>query len=324
VETWAGAQLRNRVVVLRPARVYSLRGRLIDQSTGEPLGAAQVALRTADEIHEDVFRPRDVHPARGTFEFEGLARGDYELLVTRRGLTPALPMAVKVEVRGELEDVRDFVVPEWVSLPGRVVRPAARRMMFMAGARTLVNVAAVTGAAGELTAAPDPDGRFEVRYLPPGTYKVSVEPEELHSLERVLLGQRDVTTEPFEVTGGMEVGLFVHLAPGGAEVSGRALRGEEEAAPRAQVIFVPEDERKRGRRDLVYTGRADESGEWSLGPVAPGVYRVFCFERRSTLDPHGPEFWKKHAPQGTRVNIPTGGVVRFDLRAARNSGGTGD
>ncbi len=316
VETWAGAQLRNRVIVLRRTRVYPLRGRLIDRETGEPLTAARVALRTADELHEDVFRPRDVNPRTGAFEFPGLAPGEYELLITRIGMTPALPMVMKVEVSGELSEERLCAVPPWLKIAGSIEWPRQRSYVR---SRTLVNLIAVEGAAGELTASAGPDGLFELHFLPPGRYKVSVEPEDFHFVEEVLLGSQDVTTEAFDVAGGMGVELLVRLSAGGAEVSGRAVRGRDEPAPRAQVILVPEDERKRKRRDLLFVARTTESGAWSLGVVPPGLYRIFCFDRRMELDPRGPEFWNRHAIEGSRVDVPQRGSLHFDLRLIERS-----
>jgi hypothetical protein len=316
VEVWPGAQLTNRVVVLRPARVYPFRGRLIDQQTGEPLAGAQVALRTADELKEEVFRGRDVHPATGGFEFPGLAEGEYELLVTRKGLDPVLPMVVGVQVRGDLDRRREFIVPAWVSLPGWV--EGHRRRAFESRQAT-VTLTAVEGAAGELAVSPAPDGRFVARHMPPGRYRVSVQPGSAHSLEEVRLGEQDVTTGDFEVGPGMGAGLLVRLGAAGAELSGRAVRANGEPAPRAYVILIHTDERKRQRSDLFFTARANETGAWTLGMAPPGVYVAFCFERRPELDPRSEQFWQRHVRQGIRVEAPPGGALYFDLTVAGRS-----
>ena len=106
VEVWPGAQLRNRVVVIRRMRVYRLRGQLIDSLTEKPMTNGLVALRTGDGVHEEVYSQRMVHPQTGVFAFSLLAPGQYELLVYRSPPGPSPPWVVPVTVeRGDRKSV---------------------------------------------------------------------------------------------------------------------------------------------------------------------------------------------------------------------------
>jgi Polysaccharide lyase family 4, domain II len=55
------------------------------------------------------------------------------------------------------------------------------------------------------------------------------------------------------------------------------LNGEQQAAPGATVVLVPEP-KLRDRQDAYKTATSDQNGRFSLKNIGPGDYKLFAWE----------------------------------------------
>lgn len=297
VEVWPGAQLRNRVIVIRKMRTYRIRGQLIDSHTGEALGNARVALRTGDGVREEVYSQRTVHPQRGTFAFSFLAPGDYELLVYRPSPDPSAPWIVPVSVeRGRGARELSLTVPQWSDVTGWVAQQPGRWIY----GETRVSLIPESAEEDPLPAIHDRH-RFVVRGLPPGRYALNVMPQEGCYAADASIGDLGVLEEGFTLTEAGVAELRVEVGCQAASIKGEVLDSQDRPVTRAHVFLAREYRGPASRLGKVQVHRAGAEGEFFFGNLAPGEYWVVAVKDKPKSTPDARTFWRDYAKYGMKI-----------------------
>ncbi len=260
-------------------------GRVVDERTGQPIANAQVALRRlglpaakgllGSMIARDAGSIRRNTNDKGEFSFERLETGEYELVAQtpswrrrQEGETyaPSEPLRVRVDSNRVERGITVRLLPA-LGITGRVVGDGAA----VEGAR-VVAVRSGAGTEGIETTRSDAEGRFALKGLAPGTYRLSA------NADGWAQGQKDdIVVERGREPGDVELALTrgvlvgVRITKGGLPVSGaraqlRSAGGEGAAGGndpgRALEGFF------RGE------GASDVEGRVELGRYAPGKYRL--------------------------------------------------
>jgi len=139
---------------------------------------------------------------------------------------------------------------------------------------------------------PDEYG-FDVLNVPSGFYPKSIR-----------IGNREVDSTGITVTdGGVGMPIEIVLSDHGGTVEGSVITNEQQVAPSALIVLVPEAEGDP-RPDLLRQTTSDQGRTFSLKGIAPGKYRILAFE--SLEDPGvcmDPEFMKGVADKGQVLAI---------------------
>lgn len=162
--TPTAAQLRPEVTALAAIPTRGLRGTVTD-AAGVPQGGVTVYLNNKDVYEATVTAPD------GTFFFDPVKVGAYELYASKTGLVPAF-MMVKV-VPGTGQQVVDPVLAIPSSVSGRVTDELTGDPI--AGVTVFVSTMSASDGYSTMTAA---DGTWKVQGLAPGTVTVRFEPED--------------------------------------------------------------------------------------------------------------------------------------------------
>lgn len=312
IEVWPGAQLRNRVVVIRRMRTFSIRGRLIDSETKEPLISGRVALRTGDGLHEDVISQRMVHPQTGAFVLSGISPGDYELLVYRPSIGTSLPWVVPVTVeRGRGIAYLTLDVPSWLNIQG-VIRHVHGQLV-----RGRFGIAFEPQAQlGELAPGiSNGDGTFVIRQVPPGRYTLRASDlRQCYPMDATISGI-DALQEGFLILPNSDPEMTLKVSCGFGAVEGKVADNGGNAVERAFVVLAPASLERMKQSGAIRATRTVGQGEFAFLDVPPGDYRLVALESRPRLNEQADEFWREYGPGAVRVRVFHEEVATAVLRA---------
>jgi len=315
VEVWPGAELRNRVVVVRKMRVYRIRGQLIDSVTKAPLTSARVALRTGDGTYEEVYSQRMVHPQTGVFSFSLLAPADYQLLVYRPSPDPSPPWVVPVTVeRGRGAADLTLEVPQWNDIAGAIIP----RSSWIVNA-TRVAIEPESSAGETVAAVMDREGRFLLRRLPPGRYTLHVQTQEGCYASEASVGGIDALEAGFLLTQSSGMAMDVRIECQAGSVKGEVIEGLDKKVTRAYVVLGPATPRQMRRSGAVRMNRTGPEGEFFFDNVAPGAYRLVALKSKPRVSPETDLFWRQYGPGSTRVQVDANAAPTVVLMLAPQS-----
>ena len=289
-------------------------------SGGAPVKGG-VSLTLADLRTGAVFGSVSWSPAGGTFKFERVAPGTYDLIARHQGKssTPEEMAVMRVELlTADVTDlllvtqpaavvVGDIVYDDGISDGRRAtlsfLLPSARRT-FSLEPRVEMNGTAFTIR-----------GAFEP-YLIRGAVTA---PADGFALQAVLLNGRDVTDEPrrFSEKDGRVQVVFTSRAPA---ISGRVTDESGAAIEQALVLLFGEDETSwLPNSTRLRVARPGKDGTFSLKGLRDGQYRVAAIpdDYRFTLAGPDVELLRAIKSAATPVVLNTGDLRTIDLRLHR-------
>lgn len=147
-----------------------------------------------------------------------------------------------------------------------------------------------------------PDGSFELKDVPPGTYEVEFSSPtkalQGYLVDSVVLGAKDVVETGLKANGGT-LTIDVTLKAVAGEVNG-IVRNKSEPVPGAIVVAVPE-EKYRKRENHYKKCITDQQGRFSLAGLRPGNYTLYAWEVLEGDEYLDPDFLKEFESQGTAI-----------------------
>jgi hypothetical protein len=150
-----------------------------------------------------------------------------------------------------------------------------------------------------------PDGRFELKDVPPGIYEVefssAVKGLQSYLVDTVVLGKMDVAETGLKANGGT-LTIDVALSAIAGEVNGVVQNNKGEPLPGAVVVAVPE-EKYRKRENRYKKSATDQQGRFSLGGLRPGNYTLYAWEVLDGDEYLDPDFLKQFEGQGTPIKV---------------------
>jgi uncharacterized GH25 family protein len=266
LSTTAGQIFEGLEIVLLPTK--PIRGRVITPD-GKPRPGAVVGLmppgatETTDHAWSD---------DQGSFAFEHLAEGEYELGLVGSGWIRSdgerfLPEAPAVTASAGKEDV-EFVYPlKGGIITGKVVAKRDGRPLAQFDA-TFLRYTLFIPSDTDLEGFEDPEGAFRYETDQPGTWQVEVE----------ATGYASHRNERFSLAAGevKDVGT-IRLGPGGT-IAGRVVDAQQQPVPYARINIL--NEKLQTNDDEPFT---DLEGRFEVPGVSPGPFTVFAVSPRHPL-----------------------------------------
>jgi Carboxypeptidase regulatory-like domain len=235
----AGVESRGVDIRIVKTRVFHIRGKVLDVATGNAPGTMLVRITPKDSLDllPNILPSGIVRD--GTFDFGGLAPGDYTLQSnggTSRaadGTTTTSSSVGRQMVTVGSSDVNDVTfrigpgaeitgiistesggAPPPQEQPGQPPAPGAK-------ARPVVFLSPVEGILGGATAGASDDGHFAMHGVTPGVYQVQVTqvPPGTY-LKSIRSGNQDITKTGLDLTSGVGAAVEVVFSPNAADVSG--------------------------------------------------------------------------------------------------------
>jgi hypothetical protein len=221
----------------------------------------------------------------GTQTLSELPSNERDLALQRLAHAAALDGCAgvtRVAIAGsDVEGVGIALLPR-VALPGRVSLDSSRTISRGEVRITLYGVEPAIPAnyAVVLPADAEPDGTFEIEYIPPGRFIPEVNLYDRiqdHYVHDVLQAGVSVIYHGIEVESRKLEPLEVVLRSDGASLSGIVEDGNKRPIGDAVVVLVPQGARRQNR-SLYPRTVADSEGRFTIRSIAPGEYKAYAWE----------------------------------------------
>jgi hypothetical protein len=295
----AGATRTGIDITMGPARVQSIRGRVVGFAPGS---VPTVTLVSQDSsVSRPTMSGKGASTTDGSFAFTGVLPGDY-YLAARDPRTALIGSPVSVRVGAG--DVDNLILPvgQAISVNGRV------RVDGAAEAPRISVILQPTVGLGLFLALPntpvDASGAFVAAELSPGEYQIDIRNAGGSSakplyVKSARLGQTDIT-------GGVHIDantrdtIEIVLTPDPGSVEGFAIGSRAAPAPNITVVLVPN---ARKRYDLYKSIVTGIDGRFRFQDLTPGEYKLFAWNDIDTGAWQDPDFIRNHESKGTVVRI---------------------
>jgi protocatechuate 3,4-dioxygenase beta subunit len=313
----AGEEISSVEILLRPVTTYRVRGRVYNMVAGRRSNTgATIQLEQRDGNVPSVFSdPKfTFEKADGSFEIASVLPGSYTLSAYWFEDGRRYQARQSLEVgNADLEGANLVIVPG-MQINGRIVwdgkpsmdrdellvsiAPADSRMSFNAFARVLGNF-------------------FVLKDVFEGTYRLSVSGQSKDSyVKSIRYASNDALEGGFTVGRGTQSSLEITLSSRGARVQGAVTDEDKLPVTGVWVVLVP-DEAHRDQSRLYQKVATDQYGHYLLRGIAPGDYKIFCWDQVEVGAWEDPEFLKAYEDRGQKISVEDADVKTTDVIAIR-------
>ena len=282
-----GSELHGVNIQLRKTCVFRVRGEVVDDANGQPVTGAKVSLMIAAPKSLLSMASIGSRIEGSRFEVRGVPAGTYYLMaqVTRNGQILYARQPIHIG-SWHLTDVV-IRVPRAVDVVGKVSGQnleistngdaSQEDAPRINDGRISLYPAKGFGHGPLPRALLQADGSFVFHDVVPDKYWVHVlgTPPGWY-LKSVKTGGQERPDGIVEIAGATT--MEITLAVGAASVSGSVMDGDDNPAPGAVVTLYPDNTSKEGRIDLFRTAITDQAGQFELGSVIPGSYRILAWQ----------------------------------------------
>jgi protocatechuate 3,4-dioxygenase beta subunit len=342
IELAAGAEIGAIDVVLPRVTGYRVRGRVIDESTGQPPKSANVQIqpKKADwfETGFGESNGTEYNSRTGEFELRNVVPGSYWLSASSQNQFdgPIAPerladirtgqdvfqavfttgASAQIALEMNADDISDIVLVlrKGATIPARISIEGAELTSIKGWEDIRVSLAPVnSGGIYRQSSRPSADGSERIENVSPGPYHVDVDyptPANLY-IKEVLYGRADALTAPIEINDQPQGAISVLLSLNGGLVEGRLTDAQSQPVSGVDVVLIPDD---RERSRLFKTAITDRDGHFNFKAVSPGSYKLFSWEDLDVGEYFNKQTLSKYETQGRPVRVQESLKQSIDLR----------
>jgi hypothetical protein len=310
IQVQPGVTTRGIDLTLQRQRLFRVRGRIVDSSTG------QVQLRRRDPATgEDQWLDDFGVLKNGVFEFSDVPPGSYSVTASVKEPVKRFGMVPVTVVDSDVNDVSITVKPG-ATISGRVRGEGGEALPFdFWGINTGIGRlqgAKLTPYVDDLRAAPaglpmpefsllGEGGAFQVSNLMPGEYLFSIPRLGGQYVKEAWFGSADILNRPLRFTGSESGTLDVVLSSKMGRIDGKVTTERLEPAAGVHVALVPD--RERSRTALFKATMANQNGSFYFEQIVPGDYRLFTWESLEPYASFNPELLRQSESRSVRVHV---------------------
>jgi hypothetical protein len=302
VDVKAGEELRGADILVRRARVFSVRG-AIAMPPGTP-AASMAATMTPKEGATDFYSTnRAMAGANGAFEFHNVAPGAYVVSCRTQALFGRLETVVSA---ADVEGANVTMVPG-IAVAGTVKVEGAS-----SGTWPTVTLAAVDGSfTGSIR--PDSKGAFTApTAIAPLEYAVRVAPLPSGTyVKSIRYGAQDALHGPLDLTGSASGSLEIILSSKAAAIAGKVTDAPGDAVKGVVVTAWP---RKPEFAGGVHAASTDQNGNFEIAGLGPGDYFVAAWEDLEPVLAESPDFLNRFQNTAAAATLEEGGRASADVK----------
>lgn len=324
VDLTPGTELRAIDIHMRRSRVYSIRGKIMDSTTGKPSTLGATILPKDDvEVGGFNFRTVNLRSPDGDFEVPGVLPGNYVIqtspnnnqrLTCRTEVTVAdsdvegvvCSLSPAAEITGRISAENGDLAALLRTPEGRRPPPTTPR----AALEEIDQNMSINGSPAK------DDGTFTIENIAPAKYWVNMValPQGTY-VKSIRFGEQDVMNAPIDLTSGAGGKLDVVLSTKVASIRVQVRDGQGQPASPAMVVAWPKDLLGMNLQYGSKNAGVERDGTASLKDLAPGEYYVAAWDADAT-DPfvwQNPEFLAKIESHAKTVKLVESAQESVDL-----------
>jgi len=302
VELAAGETLDGMDVTLRPTRIATIRGRVMNSGI-----VLTVGLRKSTDDGEWTTTMNTLDNS-GKFTLRGVSPGSYVLTangtVGGQHLRAGLPIQVGTS---DLEGIELRLQPP-VEIAGQI------RVEGKTGEKLSHMMVVLNGQGLGSSSPAKEDGSFTIESLDPAVYTVSVTggPPDLY-LKSVRLAEKDVTQSGVDLTQGAgEARLTLTMSANGGQIDGVVADDQSAPVARAVVTLIPTA--AQASKDQYKWTETSPAGHFVFRGIAPGDYKLYAWEDVDVDEAlYDPDFLKAYEPRAKSLEISEGSQQSVQL-----------
>lgn len=339
VEVVSGSETTGVNFVAARQKLYSVRGRILDSSSGRPPVSTSVSLayRTLTGVGGAFNAGSKYDATTGEFELRNVPPGAYVVQAIVSSAAPVTAgeaivrisaLALQPNARFPIEvsnaDVTGITlqltagtsVPVRISVDGMALStmPGWERVRVQLKPTVDSSFAPNLQPAQPVAQQPQANGSFTIDGVTPGEFivgPITGLPQGFY-VKEARFNQVDVLSQPlrFYASGGGTLEIVLSAKAG--HLDGMTVDAQMRSAAGAQVVLVPD--RERNRTDLYRTAASDANGRFLLRSVPPGDYRLFGWEALESYAYFDPELLRRVESQGVPVHVSESAGNSITLR----------
>jgi hypothetical protein len=312
IDVRPGGELSGIDFRMRLQQTYHVRGRVIDNRTGQPPRNANVFI--VSRQFNGVFGPNSIGPsynaATGTFDLADVVPGSYWVRAMTSDNVPG-PYSrnvaqIAIDVSGsDVENLALTLVPG-TSIAGHIQVEGSASLGGIENFDKLriVLTPLVPGTPIFPSDLPVPkqDGSFTADSIAAGEYRIGVAgmPPDYY-IKEARLGASDILQDGFSMPRLQSERFEILLSPNGGQIDGDVIDEHGNSVRGVQPVLIPD--RDRDRRDLFRTTTTDQNGHFTMKGIPPGVYKIFAWEDVEPFAYFDPETLRRYEPQAKTVTV---------------------
>lgn len=315
VELAAGGEVRGLDLAMTKYRTVTVKGRVID-ATGSNRQRLMVSLMPRDGGSFASIRRAPGVDANGDFEIRGITPGSYILMASVADRDRPLSARVPLQVGSSGVDNATIHLNPPFELAGRI-RVEGGSGLALGGVQIVLQRRDTTGGmfGPNPSAKAQADGSFIIPNVTPDAYSLvfSGLPEGSY-VKSARSNDVDLLLNGLDLVGGAAGAIDIVLSPNGATVTGTVLNDQQQPAPSATVVLIPEEKERREQPHYYHTAVADSSGRFTIRGVAPGRYAAYSWEYVEAGVYYDPDFMRPLANRGETFSVREGSQEDLKLR----------
>jgi len=304
VEVTAGADIRGMNITLSKTRTVSLRGHVNNPGGGKQNVTIMLTPRDEAVWVSMVGRQRITDP-QGNFEMRGVRPGAYTLTAQSFDGGRSLAAHLALDVGSNNMEGIALTLSAGMELPG-VIKAEGPQGIDL----TDIHISLQPHDLNAMRFGPTPndhvkdDGSFTLTQVSQERYDVYVRglPDGYY-IKSVRAGDEEVRDSGLDMTSGPAASLTVTIAPGAGQIDGSVQNDQQQPAAGALVVLIPDDVKRRERRDSYHTSTSDQYGRFALKGVDPGEYKLYAWDDLESGAYMDPDVMKPFESKGVAMSI---------------------
>jgi len=319
IEVRSGGITAGVNITTTTARVYRIRGTIVNGVTGQPVTASSINIlaRTGPTLPQTLSVPQ--LSSSNSFEIAGVLPGAYYLMASGAGSGYVAVGATPVDVSAaNVENVIISVAPG-ASISGRIVIEGAIPITApTAGPNTLprqqslvVRLDPQTAGAAQASAAMMPDGTFTLPNVMPGDYRVILSAPLGSVPKSILYDGKDAQSDGLHVGGSSTGMLEIVVSANAGRLEGNVSTDRQKVA-NATVVLMPAFALRR-QTNLYRTVQTNAEGHFTIENIPPGSYKVFAWDDVENNAWFDTEFMRNFESRGKEITIREGARETMEI-----------
>jgi hypothetical protein len=318
IDVQPGANLGGFDLKVSDTRAVRISGRVIDGTTGQPIGAAaSVTLVPRRGAVATATARLFVGVSNGAFELKQITPGSYDVVANDSRLAAHVPVEVG---NSDIDNVVLVMQPRF-DISGRVYVENGQPATTLSLRGVHIELRRDPFTPQLLVAVPlvAADGTFTLVNVTGGDYQVRFGLAGVQGyVKAARYGAVDVLNPPFHIDGPMQGALEILISPNAATLDAIVLDDKQNPFPDATVVLVPEGPRRQ-RVDLYRAVSSNNLGRIHIEGLTPGDYRLFACDDVPADAWLDADFMRSYEGRGKSVHLEENGrdSVEVQLIPAR-------